>query len=113
MKYVMLILLQNSIFENSCLPNQKLYNPKDNLFLGFFMFLFSPQKSASHLLILICIIVAGIGFMFPQFIRLYGLNNWFLTIRDYPTLLVQIALFQFLHGSIMHLLMNSYFLYTA
>ena len=77
------------------------------------MFLFSPQKSASHLLILICIIVAGIGFMFPQFIRLYGLNNWFLTIRDYPTLLVQIALFQFLHGSIMHLLMNSYFLYTA
>ena len=77
------------------------------------MFPFSPQKSASHLLILLSIIVAGIGFLFPAFSRMYGLNNWFLYIWDYGSFFVQVLLFQFLHGSILHLGMNAYFLYTA
>jgi membrane associated rhomboid family serine protease len=41
------------------------------------------------------------------------MNNYALMNSDYATLLVQVLLFQFLHGGIIHLLMNSYFLYSA
>ncbi len=77
------------------------------------MFSFFPQRSLSHLLILISIVVSMIGFIFPQFVSLYGMNGYYYATGDYISLIVQVMLFQFLHGGIIHLLANSYFLYTA
>ncbi len=74
---------------------------------------FYPQRSFSHLLILICIVVSMIGFIFPQFVSLYGMNGYYYMMGNYISLIVQICLFQFLHWGVIHLLANSYFLYTA
>ncbi|MBC7498151.1 rhomboid family intramembrane serine protease [Candidatus Gracilibacteria bacterium] len=77
------------------------------------MFPFFPQRSLSHLLILISVVISMIGFAFPQFVSLYGMNGYYYMTGNYVSLIVQICLFQFLHGGIIHLLANSYFLYTA
>ena len=77
------------------------------------MLVFSPQKSFSHLLILVSVVVSIIGFTFPDFQRLFWLSGYSLYSGAYINAIVQIILFQFLHGNILHLLMNSYFLYTA
>ena len=74
---------------------------------------FFPQRSLSHLLILICVIIASLGFIFPELIGRYGMSGQYYRSGDYLSLLVQIILFQFFHGSILHLLANSYFLYIA
>lgn len=117
MKLVTLISLQNSIFENNCQNQKKLYNPSIRsgiLFLYYFqMIVFSPQKSFSHTLIVFCFIIAILGFLFPDLVTRFGLSTWYIASGDYVSLLVQILLFQFLHWGILHLLANSYFLYTA
>ena len=77
------------------------------------MFPFFPQRSLSHLLILVCIVIATLGLMFPELVIRYGMSGRYLETGDYISLVVQIILFQFLHGGIIHLLANSYFLYTA
>ena len=77
------------------------------------MFPFFPQRSLSHLLILVSIVVSMIGFLFPQFVSLYGMNGYYYANGDYISLIVQVILFQFLHGWVVHLLANSYFLYVA
>lgn len=77
------------------------------------MFPFFPQKSFSHLLIVFCVIIAFAGFMMPWLISHFGMNNYALVNKDYLTLFVQVLLFQFLHGSLLHLFLNSYFLYSA
>ena len=77
------------------------------------MFPFFPGRSLSHLLILICVAISMLWFLFPQFVSLYGMNGYYYMIGDYISFIVQICLFQFLHGWVFHLLANSYFLYTA
>lgn len=77
------------------------------------MFPFFPQRSLSHLLILICVAISMLWFLFPQFVSLYGMNSYYYMTGNYISLIVQICLFQFLHGWVVHLLANSYFLYTA
>ncbi|MBC7503878.1 rhomboid family intramembrane serine protease [Candidatus Gracilibacteria bacterium] len=74
---------------------------------------FFPQRSLSHLLILICLIITSLGFIFPELIGRYGMNSQYYRSGDYLSLLVQVMLFQFFHGGILHLLANSYFLYIA
>lgn len=81
--------------------------------LIWYMFPFYPQKSFSHLLIVFCIIIASIGFLVPWLVSHFGMNNYSFLSRDYITLWVQILLFQFLHGGVLHLFMNCYFLYSA
>lgn len=72
-------------------------------------FYFDPKKLFSHQLILVSIIVSIIGFMMPKVIDMYGFH-----VGESPTVLfVQVVLFQFLHGNLFHLFMNSYFLYSA
>lgn len=72
-------------------------------------FYFDPKKLFSHQLILVSIFVSIIGFMIPRVIDQYGFH-----IGESPTVLfVQVVLFQFLHGGVFHLFMNSYFLYSA
>jgi rhomboid protease GluP len=43
----------------------------------------------------------------------YGMNQEFLRVGDYPNFAKQVWLYQFIHGDILHLVMNSYFLYSA
>ncbi len=74
---------------------------------------FFPKQSLSHLLILIAIVIAFLGFMFPDLVGQYGMSGRYFATGDYISLLVQVLLFQFLHGWLLHLLANSYFLYTA
>lgn len=77
------------------------------------MFPFYPQKSLSHLLIVFCVIIGVLGIQFPELIGRFGLTRNYLISGDYLSLLVQVLLFQFLHGGFLHLFMNSYFLYSA
>ncbi len=77
------------------------------------MFPFYPQKSFSHLLIVFCIIIATAGFLMPTLVSHFWMNRFYLLDGNYISLGIQILLFQFLHGGILHLFMNSYFLYTA
>ncbi len=72
-----------------------------------------PSKYISHFLIIVCVIVAIAWFIFPNFIGYFGLHKIPLIYETIPYIAWQIIFFQFLHGNILHLLMNSYFLYTA
>lgn len=72
-------------------------------------FYFHPKKLISHLLIMISVIISLIGFTVPRVIDLYGFHPG----ETATVLFVQVVLFQFLHGSLFHLFMNSYFLYSA
>ena len=76
-------------------------------------FSFNPKQSISHLLILISVVITIISFLVPIFGRLYGFYGWFWIHRDIFDIVSQICLFQFIHWWVFHLLMNSYFLYTA
>ena len=74
---------------------------------------FYPKKYISHLLILISIIVSIIGFVFPNIVSIFWLHRISLSTVAIPFLFWQILLFQFLHGWLLHLFLNSYFLYQA
>lgn len=43
----------------------------------------------------------------------YGMNREFLPKGDYLSFWKQVVFFQFIHGDILHIVMNSYFLYSA
>ncbi len=77
------------------------------MFPGFY-----PTRFFSHLLILICVLVTGISTFVPN-LEMYGMSGFFLSTRDYGQFLLQLIFFQFLHGGIFHLVMNSYFLYQV
>lgn len=72
----------------------------------------SFKKSISHAMIVICVIISIIGFIMPNFQFMYSFHSDALSygIIDF---LMQSVLFQFLHGGIIHLLANSYFLFIA
>ena len=74
--------------------------------------LFFPNKYVSHTLIAICIIVSVIGFVHEPFRYLYAFH-WNALSYGVFDFLMQSVLFQFLHGNLLHLFANSYFLYSA
>lgn len=76
-------------------------------------FFFDPRRSISHFLILTSVIVTLMSFSFPFFSNMFGFYWGFWIHRNLFDTVTQISLFQFIHGSILHILMNSYFLYTA
>ena len=65
------------------------------------------------MLIGISIIVAILGFIFPTLIEYFALQHIPLTGNTLPLVVGQIILYQFLHGNILHIFLNSYFLYQA
>lgn len=73
---------------------------------------FAPQKYISHALIIVMVIVTLLKYMQPA-MALYGFNALNILNKDYMWAVVQLVLYQFLHGDWIHLLMNAYFLYTA
>ena len=74
---------------------------------------FFPKKSLSHLLILISIAVSLFGFIDGSVIGTFGFRGLTFASGDIFAMLSQIVLFQFLHWGVLHLLLNSYFLYVA
>lgn len=73
---------------------------------------FQPHRLFSHMLIVISAIVT-LGAFIYQDLYLYGMNVRFLSQGEYGSFLVQIILYQFLHGNLLHLVLNGYFLYSA
>lgn len=74
---------------------------------------FYPLRSRSHLLILIMVVVSLIGFTDARIISIFGFHFYGFSIETLPALIASTVSFQFLHGSTLHLLMNSIFLYQA
>jgi len=77
-----------------------------------FPFPFYPKEYFSHALILISVIVAVTGFILPG-LKIFWLHQISLGGEGVIFLIGQLFLYQFLHGDILHLLFNSYFLYQA
>lgn len=56
------------------------------------------------------IVASLVGFANPQIISIYGMHSVFILQGDYLNLAIQALLFQFFHGSFLHLLSNLFFL---
>ena len=76
-------------------------------------FPFYPTRYISHALIVMAVIVAFLGFIFRDLISYFWLHAIPIMRETIPYILWQVALYQFLHGDILHIFMNSYFLYQA
>lgn len=74
---------------------------------------FYPTKSISHLLIAVSVVVAILWSQFQVLIGYFGLHRIPFHPETIPFILGQLFLYQFLHGSALHILMNSIFLYQA
>lgn len=74
---------------------------------------FYPLRYISHMLIGVSVVVALLGFAFPYLISYFGLHAIVVTSYTIPYIIGQILLYQFLHGDILHIFLNSYFLYQA
>ena len=68
------------------------------------------NKSFSNILIILSFIITGMSF-FMSNILIYGMNSFFLMQWLYVQFIIQFLLYQFLHGGILHLLSNSFFIY--
>lgn len=122
MKLAILRFSLNSNSENNWYFLEKSIN-FPYIFTGFFMahirfrfpydIAFYPKHYISHLLIAISVVVAFLGFLFPILKSYFGLHEIPLFLETIPFLLGQILLYQFLHGDILHIAFNSYFLYQA
>ncbi len=74
---------------------------------------FYPSRSLSHALILIMAIVSLIWFADGRIIQVFGFHFVGLSLAHIPALIASIVSFQFLHGGLLHLALNSMFLYQA
>lgn len=66
----------------------------------------------SYILILISVIVSLVVWQNKWLFR-YGLSTLYYSEWNYREFAKQVGLFQFIHGDILHLVMNSYFLFMA
>lgn len=67
-------------------------------------------KSFSNTLIILSFAITGVA-LFSDSILAYGMNSFFLAQGLYIQVVIQFLLYQFLHGGVLHLLFNSFFLY--
>ena len=68
------------------------------------------NKSFSNILILLSALLTGASF-FLNGMLIYGMNPFFIIQGLYGELVIQFLLYQFLHGGVLHLLFNGFFLY--
>ena len=66
----------------------------------------------TYILIVLSVIVTVFAWQNKSLIQ-YGMNREFLPKNDFTSFWKQVALFQFIHGDVLHIVMNSYFLYSA
>lgn len=74
---------------------------------------FYPSRYLSHAMIVVMAVVSLIGFADGRVIQIFGFHFSGLYPEMIPSLISSTVLFQFLHGSPLHLMMNSLFLYQA
>lgn len=74
---------------------------------------FYPMRYISHMLIVIASIITVIGFIFPILKGYFGLHAILINEYTLPYIFWQFLLYQFLHGDILHIFLNAYFLYQA
>lgn len=67
--------------------------------------------SISNSLIVIAIIFTYVSFQNIE-MRLYGVNNFFIDQWKYFDFFIQICFYSFIHGSLLHILFNSLFVYV-
>jgi len=68
------------------------------------------NKSFSNILIALSCLITGVSFFMSNILN-YGMNRFFVEQGLYVILIIQFLLYQFLHGGILHMLFNSFFLY--
>lgn len=76
------------------------------------MFPFYPTRYISHSLIALSVIATLLTYIIPGFSNHFAYIGAGWKFLGVLTIFSQIVLFQFLHGGILHLLLNSYFLYV-
>ncbi len=86
------------------------YRFRTSAFSGF---PFYPMHYVSHALIIIAVIVSFFWFASRDLITSFWLHKIPVSFENFPYILGQIILYQFLHGGLFHILMNSIFLYQA
>lgn len=74
---------------------------------------FYPKRYISHFFIVIAVGVSLFWFLFPEFVLRFWLHRVPLIPASIDNIFFQIIFFQFLHGGLLHLFLNSYFLYQA
>ena len=74
---------------------------------------FYPTHYISHALIVISVIIAVLGFLFPFLKSYFWLHAIPVYLDTLPFIFGQVALYQFLHEDVLHIFMNAYFLYSA
>ena len=74
---------------------------------------FYPSRYLSHAMIVVMVIISLIGFTNDRIIQIFGFHFYGLSPSLIPWLISSTLLFQFLHGGLLHLMMNSLFLYQA
>lgn len=77
-----------------------------------FIYPFDPKRYFSHLLIVISAGVFLASLVYPD-LRQFAMNKQSLLFDNYGLLIAQFIMYQFLHWDILHLLFNSYFLYSV
>lgn len=78
----------------------------------FNFYWFYPQKSQSHFLICLCVVISIFGFILPGLKLQFWLHSNVFDLWIFA-IISQSLLFQFFHSEIFHLLFNLYFLYIA
>ncbi len=79
----------------------------------FFMIPFYPSRYLSHAILVVMVVISLIGFADSRMIQIFGFHFSGLSFEMLPSLISSILLFQFLHGNLLHLMMNWLFIYQA
>ena len=74
---------------------------------------FYPTRYLSHAMLVVMVIVSVIGFSSDRIIQIFGFHFSWLYPEMIPSLISSTVLFQFLHGNLLHLMLNWLFIYQA
>lgn len=74
---------------------------------------FYPSRYLSHALLALMVVVSLIWFADSRLIQVFGFSFGGLSPQAIPALISSTILFQFLHGDLLHLMMNWLFIYQA
>ena len=65
----------------------------------------------TYILILLSVAATLLSSINPS-LQAFGMSRYFIEQGDYAAFAIQVVLYQFLHGGLIHLLFNSFFLYS-
>lgn len=79
----------------------------------FSMIPFYPSRYLSHAMLAVMVVISLIGFVDDRIIQIFGFRFSGFYSELIPSLISSTVLFQFLHGNLLHLMMNGLFIYQA